>query len=871
VSAHPDRLLALALARPAEAFAEATKLLDARPDPWTGSVARQARGIVVRDSGRTSEAIAELRRSARLAERSTDPERVADVQATLGLTLGLAGRLVDGLACLDRAVAYSSGVHAGRVLTRRGYLLREFGRYDEALADLRRAIRLLRRGGDRVWEARSRTHRFLVYAALGQAQHADRDLVAAERLFAEVGQDLELVMAVHNRADVAFQAGDLPAALGFLDEAAARYAALQTFFPSVAIDRCAVLLAAGLATEAVTATDEALRHHTARGGEQTKTAELLFAIAQAAQAAGQPRLASQRAASARDLFRRQGRIGWRDRAAFVEVQSRHTAGERGGRLRVRASRLADRLDALNAPEAPAAHLLAGRLAAEQGRASDADRHLERAARFRHRGPTFGHAAGWLAHALRAEARGATAATLIACRRGLEAAGDHQRALAAPELRAHAAGYGVELAALAQRHAVRRGDAHMLLRWGERWRASALAIPAVRPLDDRELATELAALRDVVRRLNAARSADAPTERLDLERRRLEAAIRARTRRTIGGGHPDHAATRQPTEADDLSRLTDGLGRHTLIEITAVDGQLHVITIVGRRFRLHPVGPVSSAVREVELARFMLRRLAHGRPTAGALDTLAAAGLRLQRVLLGEAASDVGDAPVVVIPPARLNAVPWAMLPALRTVPVTVAPSAAIWLRAERMRTPRKRRIALVIGPGLRGSSAEVAKIAEGYPDVVVLGNGRATAEATLAALDGAWTAHVAAHGVFRADNPLFSAISLDDGPLTVYDLGRLRRAPRRLVLSSCDSAVAAHVGADELLGAVTALVPLGTASLLASVVPVNDVATAPLMAYFHDRLRAGSSFGAALLEVRSAAGDDPVTVAAALSFVALGR
>lgn len=40
---------------------------------------------------------------------------------------------------------------------------------------------------------------------------------------------------------------------------------------------------------------------------------------------------------------------------------------------------------------------------------------------------------------------------------------------------------------------------------------------------------------------------------------------------------------------------------------------------------------------------------------------------------------------------------------------------------------------------------------------------------------------------------------------------------------------------------------------------------------FRDRLRAGSSFGAALLEVRSAVGNDPVSVATALSFVALGR
>jgi CHAT domain-containing protein len=203
--------------------------------------------------------------------------------------------------------------------------------------------------------------------------------------------------------------------------------------------------------------------------------------------------------------------------------------------------------------------------------------------------------------------------------------------------------------------------------------------------------------------------------------------------------------------------------------------------------------------------------------------------------------------------------------------VRVAPSAATWLRAGLARPPRQRRVALVIGPGLGGTAAEVAKIALGYPDTVVLADGQATADRTLAALDGAWTAHVAAHGVFRADNPLFSSLQLDDGPLTVYDLGRLRRAPLRMVLSSCESGVAVHVGADELLGMVSALVPFGTASLLASVVPVNDGATVGFMVAFHEQVLAGSSFADALVVARERAADDPVAAATALSFVALGR
>jgi tetratricopeptide (TPR) repeat protein len=856
-------LLPLALSRPVEALASANQLLAGRPGAREASIAHQARAIVLRDNGQPAEATGELRAALRLAERSGAPERVIDVQATLGATLGLDGRTRAALALLDRAVAGSTGVLTGRVLLRRASVLREVGRYTEALADLRRAVAVLHRGGDPVWEARARTHRFLVHSALGQAVRADRELAVAERLFAATGQELELAMTVHNRADLAFQTGDLPAALGYLDETGVRYAELSGPVLNLVIDRCAVLLAAGLAAEASAVADQAVRD--GAGGPAVKRAELLFVSARAALAAGEPALAIPRAAAARKLFRTQRRPWWQARASFVLLESRYRAGERGGRLRAQAAKLADQLDALGAAEALAAHLLAGRLATEQGRTDEADRHLARAARFRHRGPAFGRTAGWLAHALRADARGATRSALTACERGLAAAEEHLRLLGATELRVHATGYGTELAGLAQRHAVRRGDGRQLLFWSERWRASALAVPPARPPDDRALAADLAALRRVMRRLDTGEATGPAANRLDQDRARLEAVIRARTRRTAGTGPAGRDGGRSR-----VAGILDRLDGHRLVEIVAVDDVLYVVLADERRVRLHRVGPLAEAVREVELARFMLRRLAYGRPSEGVLYRLDAAGLRLQETLLGPAAAELDDRPLVVVPPGRLHAVPWSLLPAVRGAPVQVAPSAATWLRARQARPPRHRRAALIVGPGLHGTVAEVTKIAQGYPAAVVLSGGRATAGRTLAVLDGAWTAHIAAHGVFRAENPLFSALRLDDGPLTGYDLARLRRAPFRLVLSSCESAVAAHVGGDELLGLASALVPLGTASLLASVVPVNDAATAQFMVTFHEQLRLTDSFPEALLAAQAAGGTDPVAVATARSFVALG-
>ena len=183
---------------------------------------------------------------------------------------------------------------------------------------------------------------------------------------------------------------------------------------------------------------------------------------------------------------------------------------------------------------------------------------------------------------------------------------------------------------------------------------------------------------------------------------------------------------------------------------------------------------------------------------------------------------------------------------------------------------RRRRVTLARGPGLLTDGAEVPLVAQLYDDVTVLTGSDATAGRTLTALDGAWLAHIAAHGRFRADSPLFSSLRMDDGPLTVYDFEQLRRAPYRLVLSSCDSGVMTPAGADELLGLVSSLLPLGTAGIIAGVVPLNDRAVVPLMVDLHRCLRSGQGPAESLHSIRADYDDDPHQRAAALSLLALG-
>ncbi len=829
-----DDLLPLALSRPHEALAQARAVLEGCPDPYEASVAHQAAGIVLRDTGDVNAGVQELRGALRLARRTGVAEREADVLGSLGGAFVYAGRTADGLAALDRAAQLSTGVLLGRVLHRRGVVLWTLGRYAAALDDFRRAVSVLQRAGDRLWTARALSGRGLVYLALGSPARADDDFVAAERLFAQTSQELEAIQTVLNRGVAAFRSGDLPAALSFLDEAASRYRPLNVPTPFLSFDRCDVLLAAGLASEALAEADAAVRDIEQAHGWPTKKAELLLMAATCALAAGQPQAALDRAQAAHRLFRSQQSAWWQAHAGLVLIRSRYRAGQVSARLLSTADQAAARLEELGSAEAALAHLLAGRIALDLGRWDDADRHLSAAARARRRGPPMSRASGWLAEALRAQATA----------------------------------HGAELAMLAQRHAAHAHRPRLLLTWSERWRATALAVPAVRPPTDPQLGASLAALRHVTSELEEAQRQGMRPAALQREQRRLEKVVRGCSLRAPGSA--DSAGP-----AVQVAELLDELGPALLIEIVDVDGTLHVLVCGAGRVRQFTAGRTADALRAVDLSRFALRRLARSRPgddVDSAQAIVQAAGPQLQDALLGPATGHLGDRhrPVVIVPPGSLHSIPWALLPVLAERAFTVAPSASTWLRAHAARPPSRRPVTLARGPGLVTDGAEVPVLAQLYDGATVLSGADATAGRVLAALDGAWLAHIAAHGRFRADSPLFSSLRMHDGPLTVYDFEQLHRAPYRLVLSSCDSGVLAPAGAEELLGLVSSLLPLGTAGIIASMVPLNDHAVVPLMVDLHRHLRGGQTLAEAMRDVRCGSTADPIQHGTALSLTALG-
>jgi len=844
-------------------------------DHESASVALRALGMAALDLDDATIAVEHLRGAVAAGRRARSPRRAAEARMALAFALlnegqttaalrqaGVAARAVDG----DAQMALQ---HAA--------ILERLGRGVEALDGYRRGLIAARRAADGQTEAKLLCNRGVLHAYRGALRPAEADLRAALDIARALDQPLLAATVLQNLGWVATRRGDLPEALERFDAAEPVVARAGARHGVLELDRCHALLAAGLGREA----QASARRAVARLDDNAMAAELAearLALAEALLAGGEPDAALAAAEQAAKELGLQRRPGWVAHADHVAVHAAFARGERTAALHGRAGAAAAALAAAGWPTAALdAQVLAARVALALGRDDSAERTLAQIARARRGGPVATRIGAWHAEALRRLAQDRRGSAVRALRAGLAVLDKHRLSLGATELRAGAAVHGNALAALGLRLALASGRGAAVLEWAERGRAGALWQRPARPPDDAALAADLAELRTVLAAIDEAGKQSADTSRPLRRQADLEAAIRRRARHATGTGDDDAGEAFAPPDAE---RLRAALGERVLVEfVRDGDALWAVVVAAGARPRLVRLGAPAAIERELLALRFALRKLARGSGSPAsrevARDNAAHAAGELDARLLAPLAGWIdGRQELVLVPTGELHAVPWAALAPCAGRALSVAPSAALWLRAAARRREAVDDGALVLaaGPGLPHAAAEVRALAERHVTSAVLLEDEARVDAVAAALETATRAHIASHGTFRADNPLFSALALADGPLTVYDLERLRAAPRDMILSACDGGVTAVRPGDELMGFSGALLSLGTSALIASVVPVPDEPTHRLMLALHERLATGAEPAVALASASAAALDAevPADYATAAGFVCFG-
>ena len=111
--------------------------------------------------------------------------------------------------------------------------------------------------------------------------------------------------------------------------------------------------------------------------------------------------------------------------------------------------------------------------------------------------------------------------------------------------------------------------------------------------------------------------------------------------------------------------------------------------------------------------------------------------------------------------------------------------------------------------------------------------------------------HVAAHGRYDHENPMFSSIQLADGHLLACDIARSNFRTRIAVLASCDSATMGQPTGWEPQGLARAFLARRSEVVIGSLWPLNDQVAEFGFGSFYRKLLAGYSVSSALSESRS--------------------
>lgn len=859
----------------------AARLSRVARDASAESRAWRAHGMAARELGRLDEALTSLRTAIRRADRHDQKIAAAEARMSLAYVLLERGDSAAALAQADRAGAELTGLPAARLLMQRGVILHRCQRTAEAFESYSKALPVLRRHNDTMWAARCHNNRGLLHVYRGEMDAADADLRQALAMHREMGNDVFAADVEWNLGFLATRRGDVPEALRQYDSAMVTYRRHGGLTPEAMVTRGELLLSVGLRHEARLTADQVVEMAVA-SGSRSGLADALLLLAQAALATEDIEAARDAAHRALRLFTRQRRDGWATVARYIALRADERAAPPTRSLRTRALRVADELAGIGwrAHELDT-RIIAARVALALGNVDTAHRELRQAGAARRRGPMELRIRAWYAEALLRLASGNDRGAESALRAGLRVIERRRATTGATELRVHMSGQGTELAAAGLKLARSAGSARKVFEWAERWRAGALRLRPVRPPDDAALAAALAELRGVSGEIEAtslnvtrATGRGGPPPRLVRLQQALEERVQQLVRRTQGSG-----LRAVSTEPPDLAELSEQLRDRVLVELVEHNGALLAVAVRDGQATLHELGRPDVVYRALESVRFALRRLAFAHGSAASLQaarhTVSSGAGRIDAELLVPLRDRLGDRRLVLVPTGALQAVPWSLLPSCAWRPVSVVPSAAVWSRAAREGhhgvPDRPGKIVLVCGPGLEGASHEIDALALAYPTATRLTGPDATVEAALSELDGADIAHIAAHGRVRSDNPLFSALDLADGPLTVYDLERMPGAPRLVLLPACQSGVSRVLAGDEVMGLTSALFALGTRTIVATVVPVPDESTHPLMVGLHAALRQGMAPADALAHAQVAVDPhDMAALATVAGFVCFG-
>jgi len=311
-------------------------------------------------------------------------------------------------------------------------------------------------------------------------------------------------------------------------------------------------------------------------------------------------------------------------------------------------------------------------------------------------------------------------------------------------------------------------------------------------------------------------------------------------------HERENATLEAPADFSIAKLQGCLPTDTvLVEYYSAGDRLVAAVVRRDSIELVPVSVASRVTNLLHLLRFQFSKFRMGaaymgrfaqpllRATLGHLDAL-------YRELIEPIRARLTGKHLVFVPHGPLHFLPFH---ALRmgeeylcdVYTTSYAPSATVFGLCQQ-KQPRDLRNSLVLGiPDERAPLilGEVQSVAALLPQTELFVGAAATAKVLRERGPETGLIHVATHGIYRQDNPMFSGIKMGDGYLNLYDLYQMRLGAKLVTLSGCATGMNFVADGDELLGLQRGLFCAGASSLLLSLWDVHDRSTAEFMQEFY--------------------------------------
>jgi CHAT domain-containing protein/tetratricopeptide (TPR) repeat protein len=692
--------------------------------------------------------------------------------------------------------------------------------------------------------------RGLAYTRLGDVRSAREDLTRAVELAER--HELPTPAADIRRplGTLELRVGDVPAALHSYQESERIYRGLGADVPALLrLNQAQALLTAGLADEASSHLDEVLPTMREQQSGSRDLADVEMYRAAAALMNDELDLARELAAVARRRMRRFGCATCVANAALIglraDVRDALRSGVIPATLPARALRIARTMaEPRLADQATVARMLAARLEIRRGKLARAAELVGQIPRPGQLTPIDQRMLRRLCRAELMAAQGHRGKALTEINVALAELDKVRDRMGGLELVSGTAAHGQELGDLAIRLVLAGANPKRLFDWLERTRAQTYRYEPVAGGDDPELAERVAEVRSLTQSIHQAQHDGHPTAALISRRNeRLREAHRL-------GWHTGRWGKPRPVAG--LAEVGKQLKDRALVSFAASEDALVAVVLVDGEVCMVRLGSATRAAEQARMLNADLNALApdHLPP---ALVQVVSASARKQADLIDQQIVQplgqlIGDRDLVIVPTGALYAVPWGVLPSLLSRPTVVAPSATAWLAAEQAGSRRGGRTVLVRAPGLPAAVGEIDKLGAHHSTAKLISGERATVAAVLKALDGAKLAHIAAHGAHEPENALFSKLELADGALFAHEMAGLSKPPRQVVLAACELALNRIRPGDEALGFASALLAIGSQTVIAPLSRVGDQAAAAAMDDYHRGLAAGAKPAVALAD-----------------------